>query len=75
MSTQAIPAQQLSTDDAACAAPRHRRSQMIGYALVALGLVLFLNNLGALRFIEWRYVWPIALIALGLVILAYRTRR
>ena len=69
----AQPAQIQATENIACAAGDYR-GRSIGYVLVAAGLLFFLNNLGAFRLTEWRYVWPVALIGLGLVLLARRTR-
>ncbi|MDE3112517.1 MAG: PspC domain-containing protein [Chloroflexota bacterium] len=45
-----------------------------GIALVALGLIFLLGNLGAFRFIQWQLVWPLVLIGLGALLLASRAR-
>ena len=52
-----------------------RRRQIAGYALIAIGLIFLLNNQGVFRFLEWRYVWPLALVAIGVLLLAQRIRR
>lgn len=52
-----------------------RRRQTAGYALIAIGLIFLLNNQGLFRFLEWRYVWPLALVALGVLLLVQRVRR
>lgn len=52
-----------------------RRRQTAGYALIAIGVIFLLNNQGAFRFLEWRYVWPLALVALGVLLLVQRVRR
>ncbi len=52
-----------------------RNRNTIGYVLVALGLVFLLANMGAFRFMQWQLVWPLALIALGALLLLQRTRR
>ena len=51
-----------------------RRRNTIGYVLVALGVVFLLSNLGAFRFVQWQYVWPVAIIAVGVLLLIQRTR-
>ena len=52
-----------------------RRRNGIGLLLVALGVVFLLGNVGAFRFIDWRYIWPLVLIALGVYLVAQRSRR
>jgi hypothetical protein len=37
--------------------------------------VFLLGNMGAFRFIDWHYVWPLVLIALGVYLVAQRTRQ
>lgn len=53
---------------AACAGPRRgpgTQGVIFGILIIALGILLFLDNVGLFRFHEiWRY-WPVALIALG----------
>lgn len=51
-----------------------RRRNLIGYVLVALGLVFLLANLGAFRFAQWQVIWPLVLIALGVLVLVQRAR-
>jgi phage shock protein C len=51
-----------------------RRNRTIGYVLVAVGLLFLFNSLGAFRFVDWRFVWPIALIGLGVLLLVRRSR-
>ena len=65
---------------AAVAEPRapvdtERRRQTAGYALIAIGVIFLLNNQGIFRFLEWRTVWPLALVAIGTLLLAQRFRR
>jgi phage shock protein C len=52
-----------------------RRRNGIGLLLVAVGVVFLLGNMGAFRFIDWHYVWPLVLIALGVYLVAQRTRQ
>ena len=51
-----------------------RSRETLAYILIALGAVFLLANLGA-RFIDWRYVWPLILVALGVALLLGRARR
>ena len=53
--------------------PEQRR-WWIGIFLVAVGLVFLAGELGVLSFVEWRYIWPLVLIGLGVLLLARRTR-
>jgi phage shock protein C len=43
--------------------------------LIAVGALWLLANVGAFAFIEWRYAWPVALIALGVALLGRRLVR
>ena len=52
-----------------------RRRQFAGYALIAIGVIFLLNNQGLFRFLEWRTIWPLALVAIGVLLLAQRVRR
>jgi phage shock protein C len=51
-----------------------RRRNTIGYVLVALGLVFLLNSVGAFRVVQWQYVWPLVLVAVGVLLLVQRSR-
>jgi hypothetical protein len=66
-----LPAQQ--SEGIACT-HEHGRTMTIGYALVAVGALLFLNNIGVFQAVEWRYVWPTLLIGIGVALLVHRTR-
>lgn len=52
-----------------------RRREAAGWLLVALGVIFLLANVGVFRFIQWQYVWPLALIALGVFIVMQRSRQ
>jgi phage shock protein C len=45
----------------------HNQSVVLGVILVLIGLAFLLSNTG---FVNWSEIWPIALIALGIVLLA-----
>lgn len=51
-----------------------RRRNTFGYILVGLGLVFLLGNLGVFRLFQWNYVWPLVLVALGVLLLVQRSR-
>jgi phage shock protein C len=52
-----------------------RRRNGIGLLLIAVGVVFLLGNVGAFRFIDWRYIWPLVVIALGVYLVAQRSRQ
>jgi len=43
---------------------------MLGIALIVLGAVFLLKNLGLLAMINWDIIWPIVLIAVGMAMAA-----
>jgi hypothetical protein len=49
-----------------------RSSYFWGGALVVVGTLLLLGNLGLLNDINWDYVWPVLLIAFGVWLIAAR---
>ena len=51
-----------------------RRRNTFGYILIALGFVFLLGNLGAFRLFQWNYIWPLVLVALGVLLLVQRSR-
>ena len=52
---------------------RHERSvPILGLAFIVLGLWLLLANLGVLDWASARYVWPVALVVLGLALVIRR---
>lgn len=54
---------------------RHDRGiSILGVALVVVGVWLLLGNLGVLDWASARYVWPVALVALGLLLVVRRLR-
>lgn len=52
-----------------------RRRGAVGILLVGLGALFLLGNLGLFRGLDWKYIWPLAVIALGVLLIAQRTRR
>jgi phage shock protein C len=49
-------------------------SEMLATALIAIGALWLLANFGAFAFINWRFVWPLVLIAAGAALLLRRVR-
>lgn len=52
-----------------------RRRSGLGLLLVAVGIVFMLGNMGTFRFIDWHFIWPLVLIAVGVYFIAQRSRR
>ena len=52
-----------------------RRRYAVGILLVGVGAIFFLGNLGVFRGLDWKYIWPLVIIALGVFLIAQRTRR
>jgi phage shock protein C len=61
-------------DPAVRAAEAERRRSAVGYLLIALGVVFLLSNVGAFRFVQWQFIWPVVLIGLGVLFLVQRVR-
>jgi phage shock protein C len=73
-SATAQPTTVTPVDPAVQQAEAERRRSAVGYLLIALGVVFLLSNEGAFRLIQWNYVWPLFLIALGALFLVQRVR-
>lgn len=43
---------------------------MLGIALIILGAIFLLKNLGFLAMVNWDIIWPIVVIAIGIAILS-----
>jgi phage shock protein C len=52
-----------------------RGRQVGAIILIALGAFFLLSNAGFFDFVRWQYLWPLLLIAIGVVLLAQRARR
>ena len=52
-----------------------RRRYAVGILLVGVGAIFFLGNLGVFRGLDWKYIWPLVIIAFGVFLIAQRTRR
>lgn len=51
-----------------------RGHEMLATVLIAIGALWLLANLGAFTFINWRFAWPLVLIAAGAALLLRRVR-
>ena len=52
----------------------HRRRNMLGFALIIIGVIIMLSTLNLLHWLSWGYIWPAIIIAVGLVII-FSSRR
>jgi hypothetical protein len=50
-------------------ARREQRQRTAGIILIALGVLFLAGQSGLFWWIQWRYVWPLVLIAIGVGIL------
>lgn len=48
--------------------------EVLGFILVALGLLFLAGNLGFFRIFRWDYIWPLILIGAGVLLLWRRGR-
>jgi len=54
--------------------PRHRGGYILAIILIVIGVVFLLGNFNFFWWMRWHYLWPLILIAIGLVIIL-RPRR
>ncbi len=47
-----------------------RPRNIIGIILITLGALIFLDEFAGISFLRWDYVWPIALVGIGYLILS-----
>jgi phage shock protein C len=67
-----VPAE--TADPAAHDRQTDRRRMAFGYLLILVGVIFFLSNAGIFRGIQWQIVWPLVVIALGVLLLVQRVR-
>lgn len=53
--------------------PHGRHPRSTGIVLVSLGVLLLAANAGIFSWIEWRMMWPVIFIGLGVILLARQT--
>ncbi|HEY6202809.1 MAG TPA: PspC domain-containing protein [Candidatus Limnocylindria bacterium] len=51
-----------------------RGHEVLATVLIAIGALWLLANLGAFTFINWRFAWPLVLVAAGVALLLRRVR-
>ena len=62
-------------DEEEMAKTRQRRRNILGVILIILGIVFLLANFGLFWWFQWRILWPLVVVAIGvLIILATRKR-
>ena len=61
-------------DPAVHARETERRRMADGYVLIAIGIVFFLGNAGAFRAVQWQLIWPVVVVAIGVLLLVQRVR-
>ncbi|HUG07148.1 MAG TPA: PspC domain-containing protein [Candidatus Limnocylindria bacterium] len=52
-----------------------RRRAAFGVLLIALGVLFMFANAGVFRIVRWDLVWPLVIVAIGVLLLAQRARR
>ena len=52
----------------------HRRHYMLGIILIIIGAIFLLSNFDFLWWFRWSYLWPVILIAIGLLVIFSRRR-
>ena len=53
----------------------HAGNETVAVVLISIGALWLLANIGAFSLIEWRFAWPLGLVALGVLLLARRLVR
>ena len=53
----------------------HRRRNFFGIILIVLGLLFLMSNLNLFAWFRWSYLWPVILVAIGLVIIFSARRK
>lgn len=54
---------------------RHRRRRLFGIVIIVLGILFLLNSLGLLRWFHLGNLWPLILVAIGVLIILGARRR
>lgn len=54
---------------------RHRGRAALGIIVIVLGILLLLGNVNLLWWLRWTYLWPLILVAVGLLIIFSARRK
>jgi len=54
---------------------RHRRRNIFGIIIVVIGVLLLLGSLDVFWWMRWTYLWPLIIIAIGLIIVFSNRRK
>lgn len=54
---------------------RKRDSITFGIIIIVIGLLFLLNNLGIFHWLNWSTLWPLILIAIGVLIIVGTKRK
>lgn len=54
---------------------RHRRYNILGIILIVVGVLFLLGNLDLFWWFDWGNLWPLILVAIGVLIIVISTRR
>ena len=52
-----------------------RRRNLLGMALIVIGIVILLGTLNLFHWLNWVYIWPVIIIAVGLIIVFSARRK
>ena len=50
----------------------HAGNETVAVVLISIGALWLLANIGAFSLIEWRFAWPLVLVALGVLLFTRR---
>ena len=53
----------------------HRRRNILGIVLIVIGILILLGSLNLFWWFRWGYLWPVVLIAVGLIIILSAKRK
>ena len=54
---------------------RHRRRNFFGIILIVLGVLFLMGSLNLFAWFKWSYLWPLILVAVGLIIIFSARRK
>ncbi|MBI2773869.1 MAG: PspC domain-containing protein [Chloroflexi bacterium] len=69
-----LPGQPAVIGDLGTGVADERRGALVAYVLIGLGLVFLLGNFGLFSVLQWKVLWPLVLVGLGVLLLFQRSR-